>query len=337
MALGANIIVIDPQGEYRRIAQTLKGQYIRLSSVSNDHINPLDIEITEEEDGQNFLTQKILDVLSIVEVMIKRDLSARERKILLDATEHTYKKFGITRDKNSLKDDSMMGDDVFRLEGRRKKLPTLSDLEATLRQFGNEGITIADELEPFTSGVLSLFNGETNINPDSNFIVFDIKDMEKGLAELAMFITLEFVWNKIKKGDMKKRMLIVDEAWMLMENKNSADYIIRVAKTARKFNAGLSIISQQAGDFLKNGGEGIVGNTQIQMLLRQSQNDLPKVAEMFGLSMSEQNFLRTANPGEALIFANGNHTAVDVVSHEFEHILCTTNPEDLKKIEKLLD
>jgi type IV secretory pathway VirB4 component len=268
--------------------------------------------------------------------MVKRELVARERKILLDCIEATYKKFGITRNKESIVEKSYNSGNMFQLEGSKKRMPTLSDLEQVLRQHGGEGITIADELEPYTSGVLSLFNGETNINPDSNFIVFDIKDLEKGLAELAMFITLEFVWNKVKKGDMKKRLLVVDEAWMLMENKNSADYVIRVAKTARKFNAGLSIISQQARDFTKNGGEGIIGNTQMQILLRQNQNDLETLSKMFGLSRNEQGFLKTANPGEALIFANGNHTAVQVVSHEFEHILCTTNPADLERIKDLL-
>lgn len=337
MALGVNVIIIDPQGEYRRIAQALGGQYIKLSSSSPDRINPLDLEITQEEEaGVNFLTQKMLDILAIIEVMIRRTLSAREKKILLDATERTYKKFGMTRKKESMSANDHAQGQYFQLEGSRKKMPVLEDLEQMLRQYGSEGITIADELEPYTSGVLSLFNGETNINPDSNFIVFDIKDMEKGLAEIAMFICLEFIWNKIKKGDNQKRLLVVDEAWMLMQNEQSSEYVVRVAKTARKFHAGLSIISQQAQDFLQNGGGGIVGNTSMQILLKQSNHDLGKVAEMFSLSNSEQRFLKTARPGEALIFAGGNHTAVRVISHDFEHVLCTTNPSELEKIKDLL-
>jgi type IV secretory pathway VirB4 component len=340
MGLGANVIILDPQGEYRRIAEALGGQYIRLSSNSKDRINPLDLQLVkEEEDDTNFLTQKILDMLAIIEVMIckgSRELSAREKKILLDTIEATYAKFGITRDKRSVMDESRVSGEYFQLEGSKKKMPTLSDLEQALRQAGPDGINIADDLEPYTSGVLSLFNGETNINPESNFIVFDIKDMEKSLGELAMFICLEFIWNKVKCGDNKKRLVIIDEAWMLMQNKQSSEYVIRVAKTARKFNAGLSIISQQAQDFLQNGGEGIIGNTSMQILLKQSQNDLKYVGEMFGLSKSEQSFLRTANPGEALVFAAGNHTAVQVVSHQFEHILCTTNPADLEKIKHYL-
>lgn len=338
MGLGANIIIIDPQGEYKRLAENYGGQHIKLSSNGKQRINPLDIEQILEEDGENFLTQKILNVISIVEVMISRKLKARERKILLDSTEETYAKFGITRDKKSLEDESGFDDgtDFFQLTAGKKKMPTLSDLESTLRQRGEEAIDLANELEPFTSGILSLFNGETNIDVNSNLIVFDVKEMEKELADLAMFICLEFIWNKIQKGDNKRRILVVDEAWTLMKNEASANYMIKVAKTARKFNAGLSIISQQVDDFLKYGGEGIIGNTAIQILLRQSTNDLKKITEIFGLSMNEQGFLRAAGKGEALIFVGGNHTAVQVVSHDFEHLLCDTSPENKEIIEKML-
>lgn len=338
MGLGANIIIIDPQGEYKRLAENYGGQHIKLSSNGKQKINPLDIEQILEEDGENFLAQKILNVVSIVEVMINRKLIARERKILLDSAEETYAKFGITRDKKSLEDESGFedGTDFFQLTAGKKKMPTLSDLESTLRQKGEEAIDLANELEPYTSGILSLFNGETNVDVNSNLIVFDVKDMEKELADLAMFICLEFIWNKIQKGDNKRRILVVDEAWTLMKNEASANYMIKVAKTARKFNAGLSIISQQVDDFLRYGGEGIIGNAAIQILLRQSTNDLKKITEIFGLSMNEQGFLRAAGKGEALIFVGGNHTAVQVVSHDFEHLLCDTSPENKEIIEQML-
>jgi conjugal transfer ATP-binding protein TraC len=338
MGLGAHVIIIDPQGEYKRLAETLGGQYVNISSISKDRINPLEISIMEdEEDGMNFLNQKVLDVTSIIEIMIVRTLPAREKKVLMDAIEKTYAQFGITREKSSLTTDDFIEGDYFKLEGSKKKMPILSDLEAILRQKGQEGIDIADELQPYTTGFMNLFNGETNVNTDSPFIVFDIKDMEKQISDLAMFITLEFIWNKIKKGDMKKRLLIVDEAWMLLKNETSAEYVVRIAKTARKFNAGLSIISQQAADFIKNGGQGIIGNTSMQILLKQSKNDIYDVAEMFDLSQREQSFLKTAKPGEALIFAGDNHTEVSVVAHEFEHLLCTTNPQDMEKIKEMME
>jgi conjugal transfer ATP-binding protein TraC len=335
MALGTNIIIIDPQGEYKDIAEAVGGQYIKLSANSKDRINPLDLQFTGREDeGMDFLTQKILDVYSIIEVMLKRELDARERKVVLNALEDTYRKFGFTRETKSVLTENYVEGDYFQLQGTKKSMPTLSDLDKSLRKY-EEGIQISDQLDPYIGGFLGLFNGETNINPDSRFIVFDIKDMERELGELAMFIVLEFVWGKIKAGDMKRRLLVVDEAWMLMNNPQSAEYVVRVAKTARKFNAGLSIISQQARDFLTNNGEGIVGNTSMQVLLRQHPNDIKHVAEMFNLSGSEVSLIKTAEKGEALIFAGGNHTAVQVVSHDFEHILCSTDPDDVVQLQEL--
>ena len=222
MAIGTNIIIVDPNGEYKDIARAVGGQYIKLSANSKDHINPLDLQFTgEEEDGTNFLTQKILDVYSIVEVMLRRELSARERKVVLNALEDTYRKFGITRESKSVSTNQFMEGERFQLQGTKKKMPTLTDLDKALRKY-EEGIRISDELDPYVGGFLGLFNGETNVNPNSRFIVFDIKDMEKELAELAMFIVLEFIWGKIKSGDMKRRLLIIDEAWMLMNSPQSA-------------------------------------------------------------------------------------------------------------------
>lgn len=339
LALGANIIIIDPNAEYGRLAKSLGGQYIKLSSTSEDRINPLDIHSTsqEEDGGRDFLTQKILDVYSILEIMLKRSMDARERKIMFDALEKTYERFGITKGSKKIVKDEYMEGDVFLLEGAKKTMPTLKDLDQVLRQLGDTGIQIAEELDPYTHGFLNLFSGETNVDTNANFIVFDVKDMERELADVSMFVSLEFIWNKIKKGDGKKRIVIIDEAWMLMRNQQSSEYVVRVAKTARKFNAGLSIISQQVQDFLQNNGEGIIGNTSMQVLLRQSPNDIKEVAERFALSKSEQGFLKSAAPGEALIFANGNHTAVKVESDpNFEHMLCTTKPADLEKIKNLL-
>jgi len=338
MALGTKVMIIDPQGEYKRIAEVLGGQYIKLSSNSDDRINPLDLQASseEEDDGKNFLTQKILDVYAIVEVMMKRKLTSRERKVLLNALEDTYRRFNITREKNSLVTDEFVTDDeVFVMKGSRKKMPTLTDLEKALRRY-EEGTQIADDLDPYINGFLDLFNGESNVNPNSPFLVFDISEMEKELGDVAMFIVLEFLWGKIKSGDKSRRLLIVDEAWMMMNNPQSAEFLVRVAKTARKFYAGLTMISQQARDFLANDGEQIIGNTSMQVLLRQHPNDVQFVAKMFGLSESEMNVVRNAAKGEALIFASGNHTAVSVVSHELEHVLCSTDPSEKELLEDII-
>ncbi|PDZ93822.1 hypothetical protein CON36_37140, partial [Bacillus cereus] len=144
------------------------------------------------------------------------------------------------------------------------------------------------------------------------------------------------IWNKIKRNDGKRRLLIVDEAWQLMRNEQSATYLIGVAKIARKFNAGLSIISQNVEDFLKNNGEGIITNAEMKVLLRQSNADINKLAQLFGMSASEQGFVRSAGKGEALLFLGGNRTAVQVIADELEFLLCDTSPENRDIIEQML-
>jgi type IV secretory pathway VirB4 component len=169
-----------------------------------------------------------------------------------------------------------------------------------------------------------MFNGETNVDLDNDFIVFGIKDLEEGMKDLAMFISLEYIWNKIKSGDKKKRLIIVDEAWMLMKNQSSALFLEKVAKTARKFNTGLSLVSQNVEDFMVNGGEKIISNMSMQILLRQNPKELEYLAKALGISESEQMILRTLDIGEALIYAGQNKTLVKIVSNEFEHELCDT-------------
>ena len=330
LSLGTKIIIIDPQGEYERIAKMLGGEYINLSATSKDRINPLEINfhVEEEEDGRDFLTTKSLDILSIIEVMLgsTRELKAADKRELLQAIEEMYRGFGITRDNRFKKEEEeiIIDGDMFTIGNKKQTMPTLSDLNNALRAQGKTGVNIADDLEPYINGFMNLFNGETNVDINNDLIVFGIKDLERNLAELAMFICLEFIWNKVKSGDKKKRIVVVDEAWMMMKKESTAEFLVRVAKTARKFNAGLSIISQNVKDFYERGGEAIISNTSMQILLKQHPNEIKYVAEMFNLSESEQNLLRTAQRGEALIYAGENRTMVQVESNEYEHVLCTT-------------
>lgn len=342
-SLGGKIIIIDPQGEYKNIAKMLGGQYIELSSNSKDRINPLEISLAavEEEDGKDFLTTKTLDVLSIVEVMLgtERVLKAAEKREILGAIEHMYEGFNITRNNRNrqVEEEVIIDGDMFTIGNKNQTMPTLSDLNASLRAQGKAGVEIADELDPYINGIMSLFNGETNVDINSDLIVFGIKELERSLQELAMFICLEFIWNKIKSGDLKKRLLVIDEAWMMMKMDSTAEFMIRVAKTARKFNAGLSIVSQNVKDFYERGGEAIISNTSMQILLKQHPNEIKYVADMFNLSVSEQNALRVAQRGEALIFAGENRTLVQVETNPFEHALCTSNPNEIVDLTEFMD
>lgn len=330
MMMGTEIMVIDPEGEYADLAEAKGGQQVRVSSNSPHRINPLEIHGTVEEEGTDFLTQKILDVYSILEVMLNRKFETFERRVVLQALENTYEQFGITRDNKQLKTNSFVKGEVFNLGGTRKQMPTLSHLGINLRKY-KEGIMIAEELDPFINGVLKIFNGETNVDTESSFLVFNTKETERALESVAMFIILEFIWNKIKSGDGRRRMLIVDEAWSYMKNAQTADYLIRVAKRSRKWNAGLSIITQQAEDFLVNGGEGIIASCATKILLRQDKSALPLVKEKFGLSANEEYYLKTFDRGQALIFADGKKTAIRVIASDLEHMMCSTDEEDKRR------
>lgn len=332
---GASVIVIDPDGEYQAIADALGGQYIKLASSSKDKINIMDLKATnEEEDGTNFLTRKILDVYGILEVMLNREFNPSERRVVLSALEDSYKKYGITRSAKSIEEESYIEGERFQLKGKKKQMPTLTDLDRFLRKH-TQGIQIAEELDPFIHGFLNLFNGETNVDMDARFVVIDIKDMEKQIEDVAMYAVLESVYGKIKSGDMVKRLLVVDEAWKLMKKKQPREFLVRVVKTARKFNGGLSMISQQATDFLNEDGIKIVGNTAMQILLKQHPNDLEDVIKVLKLSQNEAMLVKTAEVGEALIFAGGKKTSVRIVANDFEHIICSTKPEDKIQMEEL--
>lgn len=331
--MGTKIIVIDPQGEYKKITSELGGQYIELSSYSKDVLNPLDVYENAglEEDGKSFLTTKVMDVLLMIRVMLgsERKLTNTEGRVILNAVQNMYARFGITVEGITKENDDFFLDKEFITVGSEKqRMPTLSDLDTALKEMGEEGILIAQDLEPYVTGVMNIFNGETNVNLDNNFIVFGIKDLEEGLKDIAMFISLEYIWNRVKAGDLQRRLIVVDEAWMLMKNKASASFLEKVARTARKFNAGLSVISQNVKDFIDNGGEAIITNTSMQVLLRQKPKELGALEEALGITESEKMLLRTADIGEAIIYAEQNKTSVKIVANAFEDYLCNSNAEN---------
>jgi type IV secretory pathway VirB4 component len=327
--MGTKIIIIDPQKEYMKITEELGGQYINLNSSSKDHINPLDIyEGTElEEDQKDFLTSKIIDVYSMIQVMLgnQRKITSSEMKILLQALQEMYSKYGITRRGFETVDDEFFDEEFISVGNSRQLMPTLTDLDTALKETSSgEGLKLAQELEPYTLGIMSMFNGETNVDLDNDFIVFGIKDLEDGMKDIAMFIALEYIWNKVKSADKKRRLIIVDEAWIMMKNESSAKFLEKVAKTARKFDTGLSVVSQNVKDFMENGGENIILNTSMQVLLRQNPKELDYLVDSLGISESEKIILRTLDTGEALIYAGQNKTLVKIVSNDFEHYLCDT-------------
>ncbi len=194
---------------------------------------------------------------------------------------------------------------------------------------------LAARMEKFVKGSLQgIFNQQSNVDIKNSFTVFCIKELESLLRPIAMYIILDFVWRKIKK-DLKKRLLIVDEAWYLMKFPDSALFLHSMAKRARKYYLGLTTITQDVEDFLSSDlGKSIITNSSIQVLMKQSPAAIDKIADVFYLSQGEKNLLMASPIGQGLFFAGNNHVAIKVVASKEEHQLITTNPQELLEKEK---
>src|SRR5690625_3962963 len=211
------------------------------------------------DSGYSFLASKIMDVLSLIELMVGSDgtnegLTSREKSIVIDAIQDVCEDVGITEVGFSKKEEDVFFDDkdFITLDDDAKDMPTLSDLLTKLKASGGrEAERVVDLLESYVTGVLDLFNGETNVDLNNDFIVFGTKDLEEGVEEVAMFVALEYVWGRIKAGDHQRRLHIVDEAWKLLNKETSREYLVRLAKTARKLNAGLTVVTQNGIDIAR--------------------------------------------------------------------------------------
>ena len=243
------------------------------------------------------------------------ELSNREEAILDRALVLTYKSKGITPDPQSQKNEP----------------PLMEDLYKILLGFEEEEAKgLAERLERYIKGSLSgIFDQKSNVDIRNTFTVFSVRDLEDELRPMAMHIILDFVWTRIKR-EIKKRMLIVDEAWYLMQHKESASFIFSVAKRARKYYLGLITITQDVEDFLNSDyGHAVVTNASIQILFKQHPAAIDKLAEIFYLSEGEKRFLLSCNIGEGLFFAGTNHVAMQVVASPAEHKIITTSPKEV--------
>jgi len=309
---GTKVIVVDPEREYKQLAGSVNGTYIKLSSTSSEKINPFDFSISSFN-GDNDLSEHIQDLTEIISLMVG-GLSSEEKAITDKAIIQTYKNLG------------------FNLHGKPNKkgklFPTLKnfyDVLASLKQ--NE---LCNRLERFVKGSLSsVFDSQTNIQLDNRLIVFDIKDLNESLRQIMMLVIANFVHSQVKKNP-QKRILLIDEAWMLLQHEESARFISGLVRRARKYYLGVTLISQQANDFLNQEyGRAIASQSSLRILMRQDTTTIKKVAEEFNLSEYEQHFLLTCDRGEALIIADQNHVALKVVASEKEHPLLTTDPREI--------
>ncbi|MFZ5424408.1 MAG: VirB4-like conjugal transfer ATPase, CD1110 family [Patescibacteria group bacterium] len=319
IAFGAEIIIIDPEAEYKPIAEVIGGDFISFSSTSPDRINPFDLSGIATE-GENELGQKILSLHTLFKLVLG-DLTPIEEAILDRALIETYRIKGITTDPDTQ---------------RTKEPPVMEDLyKVLLGAEEPEARSMSERLEKYIRGSLAgIFDQQSTLRIDNRMTVFSTQNLEDALRPIAFYIILDFVWTKVKKS-LKKRILIVEEAWYLLQNEDSARFIYGIAKRARKYYLGLTTITQDVDDFLASDyGKVIVTNSSIQVLLKQHPAGIDRLADTFYLSEGEKRLLLAAERGEGLFFAGANHVAIKIMASEEEHNLITTNPEEILRMKE---
>ncbi len=310
---GTKVIIIDPEREYKQLAASVGGTYIKLSATSKEKINPFQFSqhsVTQE----NNLSEHIQDLTELISLMVG-SLTSEERAVVDRALLLTYKEAKLTPRKNAKKQKEV-------------EYPLLKDFYKNLKAMKHKDL--CDRLERFVKGSLStVFDSQTNIKLDNRLIVFDIKDLNESIRSIMMMVVANFVNNEVKQNP-QKRMLVIDEGWILLQEPESARFISGLVRRARKYYLGVTIISQQANDFLNQDyGKAIASQSSLRILMRQDTTTIKKVAEEFHLSAYEQHYLLTCDRGEALIIADQNHVAVKVVASEQEHPLLTTDPREV--------
>jgi type IV secretory pathway VirB4 component len=313
---GVEAIVIDPESEYQSLATAVGGEFISFAFNSTAKINPFDLSQIREE-GENQLGLKILSLHSLMKV-IMGTITPTQEALLDRAFVMTYRAKGITMDPDT----------------QGKEPPLMEDLYKTL--IGMEvpdALDLAARIEKFVRGsFIGIFDHQTNINITNPFTVFSVKDLQDTLRPIAMFIILDYIWTRVKK-DLKKRILIVDEAWHMMRYPDTAQFLWSVVKRARKYFLGLTTITQDVEDFLgQDIGKAIVTNSAMQVLLKQSPAAIDRIGEVFYLSQGEKQLLLAANVGEGIFFAGPHHAPIRVVASEEENKLITTKPQEVVKV-----
>lgn len=317
LMMGIDIMIIDPEKEFDRLCAAVGGEYISFSQDSAQKLNPFELSglFDQDEDELRF---KIRSVAGLVNMMLGGQMTGEETAILDRALILTYSEKGITPDKSTHGNEPPLLEDLF------KVLNAMAEEQAH---------SMATRLERFIKGSSAgVFDQRSTIDIHNTFTVFSIRDLTPDLRPLAMYSMLDFIWTKIKK-DKRKRLLIIDEAWIMMQYPDAAYFVYQIAKRARKYGLGLTTITQDVDDFINSDyGKAIVNNSSMQTLLKQSPAAIDKLKKVFYLTEGEKTFLLSSGVGQGIFFAGANHVAIQIVASENEHTLITTNPTDLAEL-----
>lgn len=313
LMFGTEVIVIDPEQEYLPLAEAVGGEFLNFSPSSPIKINPFDLA-NEAKPGENELGRKILSLTAFLKIILG-SLTATEAAILDRSLKQTYNLVGITDDPQTQTKIPPLMEDLYKV---------LTGMEEA------SALDLAARLERFVKGSLAgIFSSQSNINLTNSFTVFSVRDLPDQLRPLAIHMILDFVWTKIR-SKLKKRIMIVDEAWYLMRNQDSADFLVDLAKRARKYYLGLTTVTQDIEDFISGDrGKEIISNSSMQVLLKQAPVSIDLLGHVFNLSQGEKRLLVAEGVGEGLFFAGNTHVAMAVVASPQEHQLITSNPSEI--------
>lgn len=317
----ADVIVIDPEREYEYLAEATGGRYFNISLTSSHHINPFDLPPPrEDESAADVLRSNIVNLVGLFRIMFG-GLSPEEDSIIDRAISETYALKDITPDS-----------DFSQVEP-----PLLSDFELVLAGMdGGEGLV--QKLSKYTKGTWAGFiNKPTNVDINKKFVVFSVRDMEDELKPVAMYLVTHFIWNAVRK-ELKKRLLVIDEAWWMMKSEDTASFLFGLAKRGRKYYLGISTITQDVEDFLRSPyGLPIITNSSIQMLMKQSPSSIDMIQRTFNLTEEEKFLLLESDVGEGIFFAGLKHVAIKVIGSYTEDQIITSDPSQILSIKKAKD
>lgn len=320
LMMGIDVIILDPENEYQALSDSVGGSFFNISLASENHINPFDLPLPREgQKPEDVLRSNIINLVGLMRIMFS-GLNPEEDAILDRALTETYAAKDITPESDPKK--------------WQENIPIMEDLEAVLKTMDGTD-SLVKRIRKFTKGTYSnFFNQASNISMDKNMVVFGIRDIEDDLRPMALFIIMRYIWNKVR-SELKKRILIIDEAWWIMQTKDGASFLFGICKRGRKYWLGVTTITQDVNDFMKSEyGQPIITNSSLQLLMKQSPASIDVVKKTFNLTEEEKYLLLEAAVGEGIFLAGKKRVAIRIVASYAEDQIITTAPEEVLKRKK---
>ncbi len=318
LMLGVDVIIIDPEMEYKHLSDAVGGTYVNISLASDSKINPFDLPraVGAEVDTEDIIRSAVITLKGLVRLMLG-NLSHEEDALVDRALLETY-----------AKKDIVPGVDLSRVEP-----PVMQDFQSVLAgMVGGEGLS--ERLKKYTEGTFAgLLNSPTNVDMKNQLVVFSVRDLEDELRPIAIYNIVNYIWNVVR-SQLKKRLLVIDEAWWLMQYDDSAKFVFALAKRCRKYYLGLTTITQDVNDFLRSTyGQAILSNSALQLLLKQAPSSMELIQKTFNLTQGEKYLLLESGVGEGIFFAGNRHAAIKIVASYTEDQIITSDPQQLLEIQ----